>query len=94
MTIETELPAVKVKALAWESYNIDMHKAETFFGYYVVAASGHCWISAGPRELTFESIGKSVEMAKEFCQADYERRILSALVPSAALKELGKGDGR
>lgn len=68
-----------VKPLAWESYNIDMHKAETFFGYYAVAASGHCWLNAGPLSAPFESICRTVDTAKAFCQADYEMRILSAL---------------
>jgi hypothetical protein len=80
---------VKVKPLIWEVYNIDMHKAETFFGYYVVAASGHCWLNAGPLAKDFESIGKNVDAAKGFCQADYEQRIMAALTtppqPVAAL---------
>lgn len=92
MTIETELPAVKVKALEWQHEDDGEYIAQSETGWYHIGRPASFW------NLTIPSGGvpsfETLEAAKAAAQADYERRILSALVPADALKELGKGDGR
>lgn len=80
---------VKVKPLEWKTSPADKSIAEprTYYGfweggYYHVSKSGHTW-SVG----TFTNRGQSrhigffrtLDEAKAVAQADYERRILSAL---------------
>lgn len=136
MTIETELPAVKVKPLEWKD-GIGLSTAQTNIVacYSVWDVDDEFWLCS-----LVDGRFPSMEAAKSAAQGDYERRILSALVPStpaelvtredlcqfirdkaeshkgmlqddfwpfltmylldnfsiqrAALKELGKGDGR
>ncbi len=86
MTIETELPAVKVKALEWKGM---VPTAETIVGAYSIGRIGGNWsvgllrhgnsyeaqIASGEAPL-FEI---ALVAAKAAAQADYERRIISAL---------------
>jgi hypothetical protein len=82
MTIETELPAVKVKALEWN--------AEPPYHVARGNGGGHYSIErVDSRVVYFELRGNSIWPIKKFAsmteakaaaQADYERRILSALV--------------
>jgi hypothetical protein len=96
MTIETESPAVK--ALEWTAVG-KRFDAHTFFGIYSVCDLGnyvHLRLHPGMEGAHVGEAyhSETLDKAKAAAQADFERRILSALVPSAALKELGKGDGR
>jgi hypothetical protein len=86
MTIETELPAVKVKALEWVDISTGSI-AHTPFGIYQARWSAsststdrsHEMIIAGG-ELA-KSYHASASEAKAAAQADYEQRIISALIP-------------
>ncbi|MBY5821434.1 hypothetical protein [Rhizobium leguminosarum] len=96
MTIETELPAVKVKALEWRDGRTD----ETVFSVVqratilgAEALLGLEYTILGPdRHGLFEVIfgdkiinyGNSEEQAKVVAQLDYERRIISALTLNGA----------
>lgn len=87
MTIETELPAVKVKALEWPS---ECPRGRRVSGnglvVYCIAHYGggigdpiYRW--AAPLS-SWSKPFYSFDEAKAGAQADYERRILSALTPS------------
>lgn len=97
MTIETELPAVKIKPLEWDapdSWNI----AKSIVGNYVVRPClardySHKWLMRPSGQETCGPLYDSEAEAQAAAQADYERRVLSALVPSDDLKE-AEGVGR
>ena len=83
MTIETELPAVKIKPLEWsdksgeDGYEIKWYGTSPAGMTYVAKAVRH-----GDMILCNGKYHRFLEDAKFLAQADYERRILSALVPS------------
>lgn len=86
MTIETELPAVKVNALEWAAVG-NRFDAHTFFGIYSVCDLGnyvHLRLHPGMEGAHVGEAyhSETLDKAKAAAQADYERRILSALVPS------------
>lgn len=85
MTIETELPAVKVKALNWAPYSAGMFFAPCVVGDYLVHPKGHWWLKG---ENTHEA--GSIGEAKAAAQADYEQRILSAINPAAITASLAE----
>lgn len=86
MTKETELPAVKVKALEWKGL---VPKAETIVGEYSIGRIGGSWNvwltkhvgSYDTHIASGETVGfeEALTEAKAAAQADYERRIISAL---------------
>lgn len=80
---------VAVKALEWNDNNIGVSYADTPFGRYRATNSGW-WFGAD--HLTY---APSKEAAKSAAQADYDRRIRSALAapvrsPDAGVKEAGR----
>ena len=70
---------VGVKALTWHPASTDQHKAETFFGWYWIREDAPRYYADGP--LGFAGNEGSLSAAKAACQADFTRRILSALSP-------------
>jgi len=87
-----------IMPLKWELNAEGQSFADVFFGRYHVQRNPTdrwCWGLSfyGEFGVGLYQTG-NFEAAKASCQADYERRILSALVPADALKELGKGDRR
>lgn len=83
MTIETELPAVKVKALEWLDNAIGGWISESSIGDYELNCWGYGdaeeWELVGPTELICRFAVNSLDEAKAAAQADYDSRILSAL---------------
>lgn len=80
---------VQIKPLEWvDEFGHSQARTNLFASYSVWDASDYweCNLIDGKF--------KTIEAAKAAAQQDYSARILSALVPAAALKELGKGDGR
>lgn len=87
MTIETELPAVKVKALTWRGV---VPIAESIVGTYSTSRINGKWkvmlsVSAHLHEATIArgeapDFDMALVEAKAAAQQDYERRIMSALV--------------
>ena len=77
--------AVKVKPLEWrDSYGV--LRAETPFGDYKIAGKVlHHLGNPAP-----QSFHDSIEAAQAAAQADYERRILSALEPAPDARQEGR----
>lgn len=89
-------PVVKVKALEWNPF-----RAETPFGSYRIEDQRGAadlrgrepFYLTGARGLT-PSHHSSLKAARAAAQADYERRILSALEPSPSLSTRGEAPAR
>lgn len=85
MTIETELPAVKVKALIWELREDGAtYHAQSIVGRWAYW-EGHYLPPEGHG-------GIKADDPAGAAQADYERRIRSALVPSTSAELVTRED--
>lgn len=89
MTIETELPAVKVRELEWQS-----DFSHTPFGlfYMISDYNGGAILEKIEGSSTTKSAWPSRQVAKDAAQGDYERRIRSALVPSTPAELVTRED--
>ncbi|MND57723.1 hypothetical protein D3C80_488570 [compost metagenome] len=65
------------RPLKWVTYNIDMHKADTFYGSYVVTKFGMWWLRGVGNEESRQC--ENLQKAFEEAQEDYQMRIRSAL---------------
>lgn len=73
---------VRVKPLVWrDSYSVI--RADTEFGNYQTSASGKI-LTLGVAPMSPQTVCANLDDAKAAAQADYERRILSALEPAPA----------
>lgn len=64
---------VRVKQLEWERMPSGMRAAKAFESYYLVNPAANAWIGVGYYEW------RSADDPYAAAQADYERRILSAI---------------
>lgn len=80
---------VKVKALEWDRSSVDglIEYADSLLGEYQVWAIGDTGYFYRQSFATGQPAGENIEAAKAAAQADYERRILSALTTEPAAPE-------
>lgn len=71
-------PKLSIKPLEWVTYNLDMHKADTFFGSYVVTKFGTWWMRGVGDEESHQCENR--QKAFEEAQSHYEALIRSTLI--------------
>lgn len=89
------MSAVRVKALDWAKHpRANMWRAVTIIGVYQVAAI------IEPADWKFDGVdggsrgeAENADAAKAAAQADYEARIMSALLPAQTEPDAGRVDG-
>lgn len=91
---------VRVKSLEWNEYeregDIDEWDAETALGtFYSINMHAFCFMPSYDRSPIHNQGQQTLEEAKAVCQADYERRIRSALSnPPAAVESNASAEAR
>lgn len=83
------MSAVRVKPLEWKRYDDGWWEASSIFGDYIIREHYPDWLSPHGTWVDVSDI----DAAKAAAQADYEARIMSALLPAQTEPDAGRVEG-